>query len=365
MVARRGHGVAVRIYSSWAGGVRVVAQRLEGDVGADVSEGIRTGPGSGVRCRGCARSKYLRAVVGPVSETWLASEIRSPISCVTNLKVPDCKPHISVLKGRLMIRLVYGPGKRPAGTVKLHDEIGDSIIDVQQELTTTIQQQKALAAQLKELKLQKKELDRVPRHSTSGRTAQSTSSIPQLVGNADSDSDVDSAAPQTSSSSPPVSSPAPLLRRASRFPLSDYSHEYAALDCNDTDFPIGICTTAPSESVAFDPEFNAPLDSLPALCPEPPRSFNQESAVPAPVFPQPHLNILAEDLFSFPPVSPQPLLDIPDKDLFSFLDTPGFDSGLFSILLPLISTHILQLWGSTSLHLMTNLSSHPRHPVLS
>ncbi|KAJ7690501.1 hypothetical protein B0H17DRAFT_1201634 [Mycena rosella] len=194
-----------------------------------------------------------------------------------------------------------------------HDEIGESIIDVQQELTTTTQQQKALAAQLKELKSQKKELDRVPRHSTSGRTAQSTSSIPQLVGNADSDSDVDSAAPQTSSS-PPVSSPAPLLR---------------PLDCNDTDFLIAIRTTAPSESVAFDPEFNAPLDSLPALCPEPPREFNQESAVPAPVFPQPHLNILAEDLFSFPPVFPQPLLDIPEEDFFSFLDTPGFDSDLF------------------------------------
>lgn len=69
-----------------------------------------------------------------------------------------------------------------------HDEIGDSITDVQQELATTTQQQKALAAKLKELKSQKKELGRVPRNSTSGRTAQSTSSIPQLVGNADADS---------------------------------------------------------------------------------------------------------------------------------------------------------------------------------
>ncbi|KAJ7802345.1 hypothetical protein B0H14DRAFT_2614412 [Mycena olivaceomarginata] len=50
------------------------------------------------------------------------------------------------------------------------------------ELAAATEHRKSLAAQLKELKSQKKELGRVPRHSTSGRTVQSTSSIPQLVG---------------------------------------------------------------------------------------------------------------------------------------------------------------------------------------
>ncbi|KAJ7731540.1 hypothetical protein B0H16DRAFT_1469105 [Mycena metata] len=49
-----------------------------------------------------------------------------------------------------------------------HDNISESITDVQSELAVATQKQKELAAQLKELKSQKKDLGRVPRHSTSG-----------------------------------------------------------------------------------------------------------------------------------------------------------------------------------------------------
>lgn len=82
-----------------------------------------------------------------------------------------------------------------------------------------------------------------------------------------------------------------------------------------------------SEPVAFAPEFDAPLDSVSALFREPPLEFRQESAVPAPLFLQPHLDISAKDLFSFLPS--QPLPDISDEDLFGFLNAPGFDSKLF------------------------------------
>ncbi|KAJ6624578.1 hypothetical protein B0H10DRAFT_2430864 [Mycena sp. CBHHK59/15] len=118
-----------------------------------------------------------------------------------------------------------------------HDEVGDSIAEAQQELAAVTQNKKEVAARLKELKSQKKDLGRVPRHSVSGRTAQLTSSIPRLVGSADysenekSDSDSEligssSPVPHAASSSP-VISPAPLLRRMCiAFPIYDCTKGY-------------------------------------------------------------------------------------------------------------------------------------------
>ncbi|KAJ6580421.1 hypothetical protein DFH09DRAFT_1309754 [Mycena vulgaris] len=61
-----------------------------------------------------------------------------------------------------------------------HDDIGDSIIEAEQDLATFTESKKVAAARLKELKSQKKELSRVPRHSTSGRTAHISDSTKPL-----------------------------------------------------------------------------------------------------------------------------------------------------------------------------------------
>jgi hypothetical protein len=68
---------------------------------------------------------------------------------------------------------------------KEHDEleIGDSILEAQEALAALTANQKVAAARLKELKVQKKELGRVPLHSGSSK-ATSASSIPKLVGSA-------------------------------------------------------------------------------------------------------------------------------------------------------------------------------------
>ncbi|KAJ7628068.1 hypothetical protein B0H17DRAFT_1218393 [Mycena rosella] len=121
-----------------------------------------------------------------------------------------------------------------------HAEVGDSIDEAQKELAAIAQNKKVATARLKELKAQKKELGRVPRHSTSGRTAKSFSSIPRLVAK-EADSDIElvrssSPVPQASSSSP-VSSPAPLLR---------------PLDNDDTDmFPAEIGSQAELPPLEF------------------------------------------------------------------------------------------------------------------
>ncbi|KAJ7468183.1 hypothetical protein FB451DRAFT_1560649 [Mycena latifolia] len=153
-----------------------------------------------------------------------------------------------------------------------HDNVGDSIAQAQEELASIAQAKKDLAARLKELKSQKKELGRVPRHSTSRRVVQSTSSIPRLVGRvpdsecekSDSDGSGAPSSPAQGPSSSPVSSPAPNLR-----PLDD----------NDTDmFPPGICANtlhlpsdlleitseAPTpQSVLTDDDIAAFLDTMP------------------------------------------------------------------------------------------------------
>ncbi|KAJ7265127.1 hypothetical protein C8J57DRAFT_1470213 [Mycena rebaudengoi] len=103
-----------------------------------------------------------------------------------------------------------------------HDEVGDSIIETQAELATLNASKKDAAARLKDLKAQKKDLGRVPRHSTSGR-AGSSASIPQIVGVQSEDSADDegqSAVEPDYSSSPAASmvlsslysSPGPVLR---------------------------------------------------------------------------------------------------------------------------------------------------------
>ncbi|KAJ6450327.1 hypothetical protein DFH09DRAFT_1239974, partial [Mycena vulgaris] len=111
-----------------------------------------------------------------------------------------------------------------------HDDIGESIVEAEQDLVA--------AARLKELKSQKKELGRVPRHSTSGRTAQSTSSIPRL-------SDV-----EFSGSSSPLPPSSPVRSSSPRLRLVD----------DDDMFPADI--SAPTESPSSDllaPDLETPI----------------------------------------------------------------------------------------------------------
>ncbi|KAJ6572866.1 hypothetical protein DFH09DRAFT_1152815 [Mycena vulgaris] len=120
-----------------------------------------------------------------------------------------------------------------------HDDIGESIVEAEQDLVA--------AARLKELKSQKKELGRVPRHSTSGRTAQSTSSIPRLVRSADQKSESDV---EFSGSSSPLPPSSPVRSSSPRLRLVD----------DDDMFPAGI--SAPTESPSSDllaPDLETPI----------------------------------------------------------------------------------------------------------
>ncbi|KAJ6575644.1 hypothetical protein DFH09DRAFT_1361805 [Mycena vulgaris] len=132
-----------------------------------------------------------------------------------------------------------------------HDDIGESIVETEQDLATFTESKKVAAARLKELKSQKKELGRVPRHSTSGRTARSTSSIPRLVRSADdsenekSESDV-----EFSGSSSPLPPSSPVSSSPPRLHLID----------DDDMFPAGI--SAPTESPSSDllaPDLETPI----------------------------------------------------------------------------------------------------------
>ncbi|KAJ6507548.1 hypothetical protein DFH09DRAFT_1199824 [Mycena vulgaris] len=124
-----------------------------------------------------------------------------------------------------------------------HDDIDESIVEAGQDLATFTESKKVAAARLKELKSQKKELGRVPRHSTSGRTAQSTSSIPRLVRSADDSENGNGSSSPLPPSSPVSSSP-------SRLRLVD----------DDDMFPAGI--SVPTESPSFDllaPDLETPI----------------------------------------------------------------------------------------------------------
>ncbi|KAJ7257992.1 hypothetical protein C8J57DRAFT_1234570 [Mycena rebaudengoi] len=114
-----------------------------------------------------------------------------------------------------------------------HGDVGTSTLETQAELAALNASKKDAAARLKELKSQKKELGRVPCHSTASRTGSSTS-IPKLVGIRSDDSDDEEtqfqvepdvpslpAGPLMSSS--PFSSPVPMLH-----PLDETDIEYGS-----------------------------------------------------------------------------------------------------------------------------------------
>jgi hypothetical protein len=86
-----------------------------------------------------------------------------------------------------MARTVSRSAKRKSYRQE-HDDVGVSILETQAELAALNASKQDAAARLKDLKSQKKELGRVPRHSTSGRTGPSTS-IPKIVGTRSDDSD--------------------------------------------------------------------------------------------------------------------------------------------------------------------------------
>ncbi|KAJ6540237.1 hypothetical protein B0H10DRAFT_2203654 [Mycena sp. CBHHK59/15] len=189
-----------------------------------------------------------------------------------------------------------------------HDEVGDSIAEAQQELAAVTQNKKEVAARLKELKSQKKDLGRVPRHSVSGRTAQLTSSIPRLVGSADysenekSDSDSEligssSPVPHAASSSP-VSSPAPLLR---------------PLDSDGTDtFPAGICAYTPPVSSDF-------------------LGIASQAEIPVPEFPAPPFTFSDKDIAGLFNATPQfdDTMQLFDTAMSPSANTLPFDMGFF------------------------------------
>ncbi|KAJ6565174.1 hypothetical protein DFH09DRAFT_1081835 [Mycena vulgaris] len=136
-----------------------------------------------------------------------------------------------------------------------HDEIGDSIVEVERDLATFTESKKVAAARLKELESQKKELGRVPRHSTSGRTTQSTSSIPRLVGSAD---DSENAKLLIQHFFWLKLTIAPFVTRELIAPAPP--SEIKVVDDDDDMFPAGI--SAPTESPSSDllaPDLEIPI----------------------------------------------------------------------------------------------------------
>ncbi|KAJ7110234.1 hypothetical protein C8R43DRAFT_1160417 [Mycena crocata] len=150
-----------------------------------------------------------------------------------------------------------------------HDEVGDAlaaaVVELAEktaEIASSTKGKKELTARIKNLKSQRKELGRVPRHSTSGRTTHS-SSIPHLVGVPDaSESEelgldvvdpVDLCMPPSS----PVSSPPAGLR-----PLESDDVDMFPMSICDTAAPISEDAEQPDVSPEFDlaAMFNAPMD---------------------------------------------------------------------------------------------------------
>ncbi|KAJ7229360.1 hypothetical protein C8J57DRAFT_1583306 [Mycena rebaudengoi] len=121
-----------------------------------------------------------------------------------------------------MARNVTRTAKRKSYRQK-HGDVGTSILETQAELAALNASKKDAAAQLKELKSQKKELGRVPRHSTASRTGSSTS-IPKLV-----EPDVPSSPAGPLMSSSPFSSPVPMLH-----PLDETDIEYGSGSYDDS-----------------------------------------------------------------------------------------------------------------------------------
>ncbi|KAJ7233642.1 hypothetical protein C8J57DRAFT_1576159 [Mycena rebaudengoi] len=160
-----------------------------------------------------------------------------PVEAVRKARIFDAEKAASIAAARETCILV---NRRNEDQVRMtrneHHNVGISILETQAELAALNASKQDAAARLKDLKSQKKELGRVPRHSTSGRTGPSTS-IPKIVGTrSDSSDDEESqlqvepdassspAAPTMSSS--PFSSPGPILHSE-------------ALDETDIDFTSG------------------------------------------------------------------------------------------------------------------------------
>ncbi|KAJ7869085.1 hypothetical protein B0H13DRAFT_1896780, partial [Mycena leptocephala] len=171
-----------------------------------------------------------------------------------------------------------------------HDHIGDSIVQVQEELSTLTQNKKAAAPRLKDLRSQKKTLGRVPRHSGSS-TAGSASSIPKLVGNSahseddtdksDSEGELADSSSQLSQAIPssPISSPLPIL---------------SAVDSNTDVLPVKF-----SSLTSFDGNpFPVPESTQP-LVPQKNGEFNSDLFMVDPMaqFPA-HLSFTDDDLMN-------------------------------------------------------------------
>ncbi|KAJ7430812.1 hypothetical protein B0H11DRAFT_2389991 [Mycena galericulata] len=185
-----------------------------------------------------------------------------------------------------------------------HDVIGDSITNTQQELAAATQARKDLAARLKELKSQKKEMGRVPRHN----------------------SDVDSPTIQTTSSSP-VSSPPPRLRLIDEDDTESFPSE-ARLDTSvtlpDVDVPM------PNVISDFSVSSSLPISD------ENLAASTARTLGVAPGFPTPLSDLSGQDmaelethLFSLASAFPGPSLDISDAEMAAFLGTADLDPNLF------------------------------------
>ncbi|KAJ7256061.1 hypothetical protein C8J57DRAFT_1651496 [Mycena rebaudengoi] len=151
-----------------------------------------------------------------------------PVEAVRKARIFDAEKAASIAAARETCILVNRHNQDQE-----HDDVSVSILETQAELAALNASKQDAAARLKDLKSQKKELGRVPRHSTSGRTGPSTS-IPKIVGTRSDDSDDEESQlqfePDASSSpvaptmsSSPFSSPGPILH-----PLDETDIEFAS-----------------------------------------------------------------------------------------------------------------------------------------
>ncbi|KAJ7261422.1 hypothetical protein C8J57DRAFT_1513953 [Mycena rebaudengoi] len=191
-----------------------------------------------------------------------------PVEAVRKARIFDAEKAASIAAARETCILVNHHNEDQE-----HDDVGISILETQAELAALNASKQDAAARLKDLKSQKKELGRVPRHSTSGRTRPSTS-IPKIVGTrSDSSDDEESqlqvepdassspAAPTMSSS--PFSSPGPILHSLDETDIDFTSGAYvdsSAVIPPVDEFDGQLMTLTDEELVAFAAfDFNDPM----------------------------------------------------------------------------------------------------------
>ncbi|KAJ7245593.1 hypothetical protein C8J57DRAFT_1679695 [Mycena rebaudengoi] len=191
-----------------------------------------------------------------------------PVEAVRKARIFDAEKAASIAAARETCILVNRHNEDQE-----HDNVGISILETQAELAALNASKQDAAARLKDLKSQKKELGRVPRHSTSGRTRPSTS-IPKIVGtrsdssddeesqlNVEPDASSSPAAPTMSSS--PFSSPGPILHSLDETDIDFTSGAYvdsSAVIPPVDEFDGQLMTFTDEELVAFAAfDFNDPM----------------------------------------------------------------------------------------------------------